>query len=106
MSAQTDIEAFTRDLPAGAAKDLMERLLADPYEAARSALRIAIYLGAAKNWDSGADYLEGIADELGDTSMFNHPGDDDNKPLYRVLSKAAGMYYRGQDDAPEEWETE
>jgi hypothetical protein len=87
----------------GPAIEVVEKILMDPYEAARAALRIAILLGAAENWDGGADYLEGIADELGDASMFAHPGDDDNKALYRFLAEGLGMDYPGRD---EERETE
>lgn len=98
MHAKTDLESFARNLPPGSAKDLVERVLADPYEAALAALRIAMQMGANENWDGGADYLDWIADEVGYTGTFAHPGDSDNNSLYRQLADAAGMGY----DAPEE----
>lgn len=96
--AKRDLEALAAELPKGAARDLVERVLTDPYEAARAALWVAIHLGAAENWDGGADYLEAVADDIGYSQTFNHPGDDDNKALYRAIADAAGIGYTKDEE--------
>lgn len=95
--AKADLETFADSLPPGPGREIIEKILADPYEAARAALHIAMLLGAAEDWDGGADYLEAVADDIGYTGTFNHPGDDDNTPVYRQLCDVAGMEYRRAD---------
>lgn len=102
MHAKTDLEAFARDLPPGEAREMVEALIADPYAAARALLMIAIHMGSNEEWDSAADYLEWIADEVGWAAGMRHPGNDDNTPLYRLLADAAGMEHDGQEEDEEE----
>jgi hypothetical protein len=101
-NAKDDLEAFAAKAPAGPAKELMDRLLADPYEAARLALRLAIQLGADAYWKSGDDYMEWFADKIGDTGTFRHPGSPENLEMYRQLADAAGISYTHGDEEEEE----
>lgn len=106
MHAKTDLEMLARKLPEGQAREMVEALIEDPYPAARALLMIGIHMGSNAEWDSAADYLEWIADEVGWAAGMRHPGNDGNTPLYRLLAAAAGMEYDGQEEEDAEDEAE
>lgn len=86
----------SNDAEAEVAQDLAELLsevtgvpmaeVRDPVDdarAARAAESIAVLLGAADDWDGGADFLEDIA-EIIHHAGFRHPGNAENQRYYRA----------------------
>lgn len=84
-------------LPPGDARSIVEKTLEHPLKAALAALYIATKMGANEEWDSAADYLELIADELG-FYAFPHPGSEGYVEAYRQIADLVGIYHDGQQE--------
>jgi hypothetical protein len=100
--AHDRLEALADSLPPRSeARAIVEKTLENPLKAALAALMIATQMGANEEWDSAADYLEYIADELGYTA-FPHPGADSTTDSYRLIADGLGIEHDGEDEDEED----